>query len=103
MNHAEGIASDYKFRIAEFEENHRKQVLSMACTLISLVDLRDSYTAGHSSRVAEYCRGTAVTLGMTYSDTNTVVMAALLHDIGKIGVPDYVLLKRGRLTDEEFE
>src|SRR5207247_9016411 len=73
------------------------------CTLVSLVDLRESDTGGHSNRVAEYNRGIAVTLGLNYSDTNNIVIAGLLHDIGKIGVPDHVLLKEGRLTEEEFE
>ena len=103
MNKTQGTAASYAFRIASFEENQREQVLSMACTLVSLLDLRDSYTGGHSNRVAEYNRGTAVTLGLSYSDTNNSVMAGLLHDIGKIGVPDHVLLKQGKLTDEEFE
>ena len=103
MNKTQGTAANDAFRIASLEENQREQVLSMACTLVSLVDLRDSYTGGHSNRVAEYNRGTAVTLGLSYSDTNNSVMAGLLHDIGKIGVPDHVLLKQGKLTDEEFE
>ena len=103
MNKTQGTAASYAFRIASFEENQREQVISMACTLVSLLDLRDSYTGGHSNRVAEYNRGTAVTLGLSYSDTNNSVMAGLLHDIGKIGVPDHVLLKQGKLTDEEFE
>src|SRR5438876_10286123 len=103
MNKTQGTAANDAFRIASLEENQREQVLSMACTLVSLLDLRDSYTGGHSNRVAEYNRGTAVTLGLSYSDTNNSVMAGLLHDIGKIGVPDHVLLKQGKLTDEEFE
>ena len=103
MNKTQGTAANDAFRIASLEENQREQVLSMACTLVSLVDLRDSYTGGHSNRVAEYNRGTAVTLGLSYSNTNDIVMAGLLHDVGKIGVPDHVLLKKGKLTDEEFE
>ncbi len=103
MNRTQGIAANDAFRIADLEESQREQVLSMACTLVSLVDLRDSYTGGHSNRVAEYNRGIAVTLGLNYSDTNNIVIAGLLHDIGKIGVPDHVLLKEGRLTEEEFE
>jgi len=86
----------------EFEDRYRKQVLAMACTLVSLVDLRDAYTGGHSSRVAGYARTTAVRLGFRDSEVDSVVMAALLHDIGKISVPDQVLLKRGSLTTEEF-
>ena len=67
--------SNYEFRIAELEEFHRKEVLSMACTLVSLVDLRDSYTGGHSNRVAEYSRGTAVTMGLSYTEMNIIVLA----------------------------
>jgi putative two-component system response regulator len=99
----DAISSNLRFRIAELEVNHRKHVLAMACSLISLVDLRDCYTAGHSNRVAGMCRGICVTLGLGYDDTDRIVTAGLLHDIGKIGVPDHVLLKPGRLTDEEFE
>jgi HD-GYP domain-containing protein (c-di-GMP phosphodiesterase class II) len=76
-----------RYRFMEMEDRYRKQALAMACALVSLVDLRDAYTGCHSSRVAQL---------------DHVVMAALLHDIGKVGVPDHVLLKRGRLTTEEF-
>jgi HD-GYP domain-containing protein (c-di-GMP phosphodiesterase class II) len=75
----------------------------MAVTLVSLIDLRDRYTGSHSSRVANYSRGIAVQLGLTDSETDSIVLAASLHDIGKIGVPDHVLLKPGKLTDEEFD
>ena len=75
----------------------------MACSLISLLDLRDHYTGGHSARVAEYCRDIGLYYGLPQEDLDVVVMAASLHDIGKIGVPDRVLLKEGKLDDEEFE
>ena len=47
---------DTAFRIAELEDHAARQTLAMACSLISLIDLRDHYTGGHSARVAEYCR-----------------------------------------------
>lgn len=97
-----GNDQDYRFHIMRMEDLYRKQILAMACTLVSLVDLRDFYTGGHSSRVATYARNIGVRLGLADSDLDRVVMAALLHDIGKIGVPDHVLLKQGMLTDEEF-
>jgi putative nucleotidyltransferase with HDIG domain len=87
----------------EMEDRYRKQALAMACTLVSLVDLRDSYTGGHSGRVAAYASATAVRLGLRDAEIDTVMMAGLLHDIGKIGVPDHVLLKQGKLTNEEFD
>jgi len=93
---------DYRFQIMRMEDQYRKQILAMACTLVSLVDLRDFYTGGHSSRVATYARAIGVRLGLADTDLDRVVMSALLHDIGKIGVPDHVLLKPGKLTDEEF-
>jgi HD-GYP domain-containing protein (c-di-GMP phosphodiesterase class II) len=70
---------------------------------VSLVDLRDSYTGGHSTRVAAYTRAIGVQLGLEERNLETIVLAASLHDIGKIGVPDHVLLKPGKLTEEEFE
>src|SRR5437867_10427547 len=94
---------DYRFQIMRMEDQYRKQILAMACTLVSLVDLRDFYTGGHSSRVATYARAIGVRLGLADTDLDRVVMSALLHDIGKIGVPDRVLLKPGKLTDEEFD
>jgi HD-GYP domain-containing protein (c-di-GMP phosphodiesterase class II) len=92
----------FRYRIMELEDRYRKQALAMACTLVSLVDLRDSYTGGHSGRVATYARATAMRIGLHEGEIDTVVMAALLHDIGKIGVADHVLLKPGKLTDIEF-
>ena len=92
----------FRYRIMELEDRYRKQALAMACTLVSLVDLRDSYTGGHSGRVATYARATALRIGLHEGEIDTVVMAALLHDIGKIGVADHVLLKQGKLTDTEF-
>jgi len=96
------LEHDTSFRIAELEDHAAQQTLAMASTLVSLVDLRDSYTGGHSCRVAGYCRLIAIHLGLSQEDTEQVVLAASLHDIGKIGVPDHVLLKKGSLDAEEF-
>ena len=92
-----------RFHMLKMEDTFREQVLAMATTLVSLVDLRDCYTGGHSTRVAEYSHRIAVELGMTDTETETVLLAASLHDVGKIGVPDHILLKQGRLTEDEFE
>jgi len=91
-----------QFRITELEDRSRRQTIAMAVTLVSLIDLRDRYTGSHSSRVATYSRSIAVHLGLNDNEIDSVVLAASLHDIGKIGVPDHVLLKQGKLTDEEF-
>lgn len=71
-------------------------------TLAEAIDAKDTYTNGHSGRVAKYSREIARRLGLTERQQNEIFMMGLLHDVGKIGVPDAVINKPGRLTDEEF-
>ncbi len=94
-------ARDAVYRIAQLEQLFQQQTLAMATSLISLIDLRDRYTGGHSARVAKYVRSIALRMCLTDEQTETIVFAASLHDIGKIGVPDPILLKPGKLTQEE--
>jgi HD-GYP domain-containing protein (c-di-GMP phosphodiesterase class II) len=96
------LPSAARFHISKLEDKYREQVLSMASTLVSLLDLKDCYTGGHSTRVATYSRLIALELNLDETELEMIVMAASLHDIGKIGVPDHVLLKPGKLNDEEF-
>lgn len=77
--------------------------LSTIITIANTVDAKDSYTGGHSLRVAICARDIAKNMGWDPVDVQNVYNVALLHDIGKIAVPDAVLNKPGRLTDEEFE
>ena len=72
-------------------------------TLAEAIDAKDTYTKGHSSRVAEYSREIARRAGYTTEKQEEIYMMGLLHDVGKIGVPNAVINKPGRLTDEEFE
>ncbi len=67
-----------------------------------VVDLKDSYTQGHSFRVAEYTEKLARELGYDEETVEKYRNIALMHDIGKVGIPDNVLNKPGKLTDEEF-
>jgi len=69
----------------------------------SSLDAKDPYTRGHSERVALLARDLALASGMGVEEAERVHMAGAMHDIGKIGVPDHVLGKPGRLTDDEFE
>ncbi len=71
--------------------------------LVSAIDAKDEYTRGHSVRVALYSRKIAEHAGLSKEDCREVYFAALLHDVGKIGVPDQIIKKGGRLDDEEFE
>ncbi len=70
---------------------------------VSAVEAKDSYTAGHSDRVADMTILLANKLGLSEEEQFSIHMAAHLHDIGKIGIPDGILLKSGKLTTAEFE
>ena len=71
--------------------------------LTKAVEAKDPYTNGHSLRVAEYAEKIACHMKLPTSKVNTLKTAAMLHDIGKIGIEDYILNKPSKLTDEEFE
>ena len=66
------------------------------------LDLRDTETAGHSHRVSLYCLAIARAIGCTNEQLKTIARGSYLHDIGKIGIPDSVLLKQGKLTPQEM-
>jgi putative nucleotidyltransferase with HDIG domain len=87
------------------EEAHRAVIERSTAALEALsatVDARDTYTAGHSRRVAASAAVIARELGLSGPELDLLEQAALLHDIGKIGVPDAVLLKEGPLTAAEW-
>jgi HD-GYP domain-containing protein (c-di-GMP phosphodiesterase class II) len=71
-------------------------------SLAKAVDARDPYTFGHSSRVSEYGRRIAEGMGLPSEEVRKIELAGILHDIGKIGIPESVLRKPEKLTDEEF-
>lgn len=72
-------------------------------TLADAIDAKDKYTNGHSRRVAAYSREIAKRAGYSLERQDEIYMMGLLHDVGKIGIPDAVINKPGRLTNEEFE
>ena len=71
-------------------------------TLLSALKCKDDYTWGHSLRVAYFCVSVGREMGLSEAEIYELEISALFHDIGKIGVPDSVLMKPSRLTDEEF-
>jgi putative nucleotidyltransferase with HDIG domain len=85
-----------------FEDVHGL-MMGLLHSLTSAVDAKDAYTCGHSERVALVSRHLAQQMGLGERDVEQVYMAGLLHDVGKIGVPEAVLQKAGKLTAEEFE
>ncbi|MGH7180169.1 MAG: HD-GYP domain-containing protein, partial [Tepidisphaeraceae bacterium] len=78
-------------------------MMGLLHSLVSAVDAKDAYTCGHSERVALISRTLAQQAGLPDAQVERVYMAGLLHDVGKIGVPEAVLQKTGKLTPEEFD
>jgi len=89
--------------LAEREDLNSQLLNSYFATLAAALDARDPYTAGHSVRVAQYSVGIAERIGWSVEEINVIRQSALLHDIGKIGVRDSILLKDGKLSDEEMD
>ncbi|MCR4891560.1 MAG: response regulator [Lachnospiraceae bacterium] len=67
------------------------------------IEAKDHYTNGHSERVAVYSRELSLRLGKSWQESESIYYAALLHDVGKIGIPDNIINKESSLTDEEFD
>jgi HD-GYP domain-containing protein (c-di-GMP phosphodiesterase class II) len=86
----------FKQAKAVSDETHQ-----MLLRLADTVDMRDPYTGGHSRRVAELTRATLATMNMHGPEAEIIVDAARVHDIGKIGIPDAILLKPSPLTPDE--
>ncbi len=93
-------------RINEKLEDSKEQLeqayLDMVQTLRYTVEAKDSYTRGHSDRVSEYSVLIGEKLGLPTEQIKTLRIGGLFHDIGKIGIPDSILLKPAKLTDEEY-
>ena len=89
-------------KLSESNDKLEKAYLEMVETLRFAVEAKDTYTRGHSDRVSEYCVLIGKKLGLPEEDIKALKIGGLFHDIGKIGVPDSVLLKEEKLTDEEY-
>jgi putative nucleotidyltransferase with HDIG domain len=100
------MASDieeYIEKLKEAAEKNRELFIGSIRMLAAAIDEKDPYTRGHSGRVAKYSTIIAQELRLSPDDLDKLKIAALLHDVGKIGVDDRVLKKPGSLTPEEFE
>jgi len=84
-------------------EEFDTRILEVVLALISALEFREPYTVGHSERVTMYGLKIAKEIGFSPARLNTLRYAGLLHDIGKIGVNENILNKKGKLTIEEFE
>ena len=95
-----------KNEIESYKETERiKEAMfeQTAEALANAIDAKDQYTHGHSTRVAALSRQIAKEAGYSEKDCEQIYFAALLHDVGKIGIRDEIINKKGRLTQEEFE
>jgi hypothetical protein len=93
-------------RTHELAESYRQleaSALEAIETLNATVEARDAYTGGHSQRVHRFALAVGAELGLDAEHLATLGHAALLHDVGKVAVPDAILTKPGRLTEEEFD
>ncbi len=97
-------------RVKEREEEIRKmyakreeELYEMIRSLVDLIDLRDESTGGHSRRIVYYSQKIAEALGLSDEEIRKITFAASLHDIGKIGIPDTILKKPQKLTNEEYK
>ncbi|MGH9630837.1 MAG: HD-GYP domain-containing protein [Bryobacteraceae bacterium] len=88
--------------IRDGKDSLHRAYVEFVGSLASALDARDCYTAGHSRRVSNYSCAIAEAMQLDADDLEEIRIGALLHDIGKIGIPDAVLQKAARLTDEEF-
>jgi len=93
----------YQDRADQRYQHLRDLLVGLTRSLTAAIDAKDSYTYGHSERVARVAVELGRELGLREDELSDIYLAGLLHDIGKIGIRDSVLCKRGPLTDEEFE
>ena len=89
--------------LKEEQANMQAMFAQTAEALARAIDAKDKYTHGHSARVAEYAKKIAKKAGKSEKEMMEVYFSALLHDVGKIGIPDNIINKEGALTKEEIE
>ena len=98
MNLIRKINTELKETYYKLEQAYMESIETLRFT----VEAKDTYTRGHSDRVSEYSVLIGKKLGLSDEDVNTLKVGGLFHDIGKIGVPDSILLKNAKLPDDEY-
>lgn len=98
-NRAQHLASLVDERTEEIREREKELIFRIS----RAAEFRDPETGSHIQRMAYYSQAIAIGLGLDVPTQRLILEAAPMHDVGKIGIPDYILLKPGRLTPEEFE
>ena len=99
------LSCEVKRKTQEVISQHEKLErisIQIVRTLSGAIDTKDTYTNGHSTRVADYSREIARRAGLSEKLQDDIYMMGLLHDVGKIGIPDAIINKPAKLTDEEY-
>ncbi len=91
------------FRRDEARKNTQRMFEQISSALVNAIDAKDEFTNGHSERVAKYSKKIAEHYGKSPDECDEIYQIALLHDIGKIGIPEKIINKPGKLSDEEYE
>ncbi len=97
------IIENIQESLARQSSSYNADILDSVQSLVLALDAKDSYTEGHSKRVSEYAYLLAKSLGLDLQELEWIRLAAMMHDIGKIGIPESILCKPAKLTKEEFE
>jgi PAS domain S-box-containing protein len=100
VSHVVALVDNSKNKAIELELE--KAFLELAETISRALGCRDPYTEDHGRKVAKLCRLTGEKLGLTDKQLQVLYVGGLLHDVGKIAIPEIILAKPGRLTDEEY-
>ena len=103
FNHMAGNIEALVRRLKQALRQNQELFLETIKTLAAAIDAKDRYTRGHSDRVSSYAMAISRHLGLNQEEVFRVHIAAILHDVGKLGVKDGILNKPGGLSDEEFE
>ena len=100
------LSKEVKIKTQEVMAQHEKMyrmVMQTVTALSDAIDAKDTYTSGHSTRVADYSKEIARRAGLSETEQEDIYMMGLLHDVGKIGVPNAIINKPSKLTDEEYD
>ena len=103
FNQMSGHVERYIQQLRQAAQQNRELFIGSMRAFVAAIDAKDPYTRGHSERVAAFSRTIARYLQLPEETQHKIWISGLLHDVGKIGVEDQVLLKEGKLTAEEFE
>jgi putative two-component system response regulator len=102
----DNLADQVREKTAEViaqQEKLKRLNVQIVMTFSSTVDAKDKYTNGHAMRVAEYSKEIAKRAGLSDEKAESIYLIGLLHDVGKIGIPDSIINKESELDDEEYE